>query len=190
MRIPPPVEIAEKMPKHEEPPSAKGIARESTREPSHAELRPYVTVKQMDLLGEFADGKAIQGQVLLINSGRIPATDLVGCATIVFRPNSRPMTDDAACPAPGPGGPPKGEYSHLVLGTGTPVAIKTQLFGVEPSAQALALIEAGAAHLYVYGDASYVDTILPTMRHHLRFCGSYVPQSKSLTTCEKHNSMD
>jgi hypothetical protein len=163
----------------------------STPSDRHTDLRPYVTVKQIDLLGEFADGKAVQGQVTLINSGRIPATDLIGCATLVFRPNSRPMTDGAACPETDiPGPPPRGEYSHLVLGPGLPVTIGTQTFSINPATQALGLMEAGAASLYVYGDASYADTILPGIRHHLKFCGSYGPRSKSFTTCEKHNSMD
>lgn len=145
----------------------------------------------MNLLGEFADGKAVQGQVTLINSGRVPATDLVGCATVVFRPNSKPITDDAACPETDIPGPlPKGEFSHLVLGLETPVTIRTQTFSISPASQALGLIEADGAMLYVYGDASYTDTIRPEIRHHLKFCGAYSPNSKSFNTCAKHNSMD
>jgi hypothetical protein len=69
------------------------------------------------------------------------------------------MTDEAVCPENDISGPPpKGEYSHVVLGPETPVSIKTQSFIVNPAAQALALIEAGGANLYVYGDVSYVDT--------------------------------
>jgi hypothetical protein len=192
IQLPTAEEITGKIPKPKEPPSAKDIAKElrNTGAP-HAEIRPYITVKQIDLLGEFADGKAVQGQVTVFNSGRTPATDMTGCATIVFRPNSRPMTDEAVCPETDISGPPpKGEFSHVVLGPETPVSIKTQTFSVSPTADALALIESGGANLYVYGDLSYADTALPKLRHHLKFCGSYLPENRSFATCEKHNRMD
>jgi hypothetical protein len=157
----------------------------------HADSRPYVTVKRMDLLGEFADGKSVQGQVTLVNSGRVPATEMIACATVVFRPNSQPMTDDAVCPETDiPGPPPKGEFSHVVLGPDIPVTIKTQNFSLSPATQALSLIEAGGAKLYVYGDASYADTVRPEVRHHLTFCGSYNSISKAFDTCAKHNHLD
>jgi hypothetical protein len=157
------------------------------------ELRPYVSVNKMELLGELKDGQIVHGKVDVTNSGRTPAIGLQGCADLVIKPNSEPITDAFPCPAPNnPGAKlqPTGERSVFALGSGNPFTLMTTGTSISPVDKLLPILSSGGLRLYLYGDISYSDLISPENVHHSTFCGRYNPATKGFDVCEKHNRMD
>jgi hypothetical protein len=88
-------------------------------------LRPYLVAGALRLAGEFTGDKNFVGHIGVINAGHTPATHVDGCSDLIFRPQSRPITDDEPCPSPeNPPAinhtQPTGEHSISVIGPNLP----------------------------------------------------------------------
>ena len=153
------------------------------------ELRPYISVNKMEMLGELTNGRSIKGHAEMINAGRTPGTSVQGCADIALLPNSRPMTDDFPCPATNNPKRLGAEISRFNLGAGAPFGVDSPGTTISPVGTLLPLLTSGALRLYFYGELSYEDTLDPKDIHHTTFCGRYNVQSHTLEICEKHNRM-
>ena len=159
------------------------------------ELRPYLLVNKMDMLGDPLIGKQFTGQAQIINTGHTPALHMEACADVVIMPNSKPMTDEQACPAnPALRENANNEKSTLPLGPGqTPVFISspaTSMAVDPPNTDVIGMLLKGMLRIYLFGDVSYTDLLTPNITHHTRFCGRYNLSTHALDVCEKHNSID
>src|SRR6266567_602738 len=152
-----------------------------SRDQFRASLRPYVSVTKMLLLGELKEGRKIKGRAEIVNSGRIPAVDLSGCADFALLPNGSPMTDDFPCPAANnPKRLPGAEISKFTLGSGAPFPLDSPGTSISPVNKLLPLLPSGALRIYFYGDLTYTDILNPKVTHHTTFCGRYNIATNSL----------
>ena len=168
------------------------------------DLRPYLVVGKTEMIGDFLSGNTFYGQVEIVNAGHTPATKIDGCADVVWRPSTLPMTDDYPCPSPN--NPPAvnhvqptGEHSITVIGPNiTPYVLRSpgSSLNISNSAGALGVTEksqlfsSGAFRLYFYGEMSYSDILGTKQTYHTKFCGRYDISARVFDVCEKHNGVD
>jgi hypothetical protein len=156
------------------------------------ELRPYVSVSDMQVVGSVENGKKFSGVATVINSGRTPAIGVQVCGDVYL--SGTPIPDDYPCPSPlsPKNRVPESEPSVAVIGAGG-IGGRISSPGTTMDLQPGGLLSLLATHqlkLYFYGFVSYRDTINSKTIHHTTFCGMYGVESKSWTVCEKHNNMD
>jgi hypothetical protein len=154
------------------------------------ELRPYVSVSDMQVIGVVENGKSFSGVAKIINSGRTPAIGVQVCGDVVITTSS--IADDYPCPSPtSPKRVPETEASVTVIGSGLGGQVNSP--GTTADVQPIGLLPLLTAHqfrLYFYGYITYKDTIRSNTIHRTTFCGMYGVQSKAWNACEKHNHMD
>ena len=151
-------------------------------------LRPYLTVKQMRLLGDIAPGQWIKGEVMIVNSGKTPALDARSCSTLIYRANTQQVTDDEPCPnLLAPGLAPNELISTFVLGPGMEGLSYSQRVKIEPAAQVVEFLKIRGFYLYLLGEVSYSIPGSST-RDTLKYCGAYNPTLRAFEMCAKHNS--
>lgn len=157
---------------------------------SRYQLRPYISSRTMDLIGEVSDGVKFSGKVNIINSGHTPAVKIEGCGDILITPFEKPITDDWTCPSPGN---PKQdrEFSATVLGSGNALDVSSAGTTASTKPDPLnTLLANKRVRVYFYGYVTYHDLIDPEAVHHTTFCGLYSPDLRVWVVCEKHNKAD
>jgi hypothetical protein len=160
-------------------------------------LRPYVYVSKLNLLKPVVEGKAIQAEAELLNSGRTPAIQVLTCVDLVALKSAESLGDKYPCPSPEnlKNGPRPGTSfgSTAVIGPNNPpIGSRSPETTITPDQPGLLLIliQSRLIRVYFYGDIRYADLLNPTAIHHTHFCGVLNMAAGRFDMCDHHNNAD
>jgi hypothetical protein len=129
-------------------------------------------------IDDLVDGKQPTATVILTNTGKEPAVDLIAIVQLRFR------HDDLTYP---PGYDPlEKRPSKAVISSGTGHFLTATTSHIPVPDKYVGDVDVGVWKIYLYGRLTYHSGD-STADHGLEFCGVYLPETKRFSQCPEYN---